>query len=618
MEAPDKQKKLINWKTSIYKNYTLFFFAATLFILLFKNLILQSYTYGNRFEIDILGGIKSIHFFFFLQLAIFALVLSIGFIFKKKGSLIYFFSINIFVTILCFIDTCYARFFYGVPSIYYLFMPLRTGTGTSFNLWNYFAWGDIFYLIDIPFFIYLLVFGIRNKLYREIKIKKAIVQAAGFLFVIMMTVPLVFNSNMYSNRSTLYQSRIYGNLAYHIIDIFSMFNFENKILLDDEQVDEINEYYSINDENLENNEYYAVFEGKNVIIIQMESIENFVIGNEIDGQEITPNINNMLNNSYYFSNLHEQVKEGNSSDCDLMIMTGLLPVDKGVSFTHYGDNNYNSLAKNFKSQGYNTFYVNGCEESTWNYKGVMTSTMGFDGHEYYVDTYNTDQYINGYIDDYVTLDYIYNKAKALDTKGNYYIHGVLASSHMEFNIPEDKHELILDEETLGIMANYLHAAHYVDKQIGIFVEKLKNDNLLDDTILVIMGDHGGIHKYFPEVDELAEEYEEYEFMGTSQDYTVPTFIYNPSIEGKEFIVNGGQIDINPSLYYAFGFDKSTYINHSIGRNLFNTNRDYYVNTFGEIIYDPETANITIEERDILKKAFYISDLIQRSRYFNKK
>lgn len=616
MEAPKDKKKLVNWKTNIFKNYTLFFFCVTLFILVFKNIILQSFTYGNRFELNLIGGIKSIHFFLLLQIAIFALVLSIGFLFKKKGALIYFFSINIFVTILCFIDTCYARFFYGVPSIYYLFMPLRMASGTSFNLWNYFAWGDIFYLIDIPICIYLLVFGIKNKLGREVKIRKHITSAALFLLAIMLTVPLVFKSDMYRDRSTLYQSRIYGNLAYHVIDIFSMFNFENRIMLDHEQKDEIIEYYSVNDEGLTNNEYFGVFEDKNIIIIQMESIEGFVLNNYIDGQEITPNLNKLLDNSYYFSNLHEQVKEGNSSDCDLMIMSGLLPVDKGVTFTHYGDNNFNSLAKNFKKKGYNTFYVNGCEESTWNYKGVMTSTMGFDDHEYYVDVFNKGDRINGYITDEITLDYVYNKAKALDSKGNYYIHSVLASSHMEFNIPEELHELVLDENELDVMANYLHAVHYVDQQIGIFVNKLKRANLLDNTVLVIMGDHGGIHKYFPEVDDLTKENPEYNFMGTSKDYTVPTIIYNPSIEAKEFTVNGGQIDINPSLYYAFGFDKNVYINTSIGRNLFNTKRDYYVNTFGEIIYDPKTSNITIEERDILKKAFYISNLITRSRYFN--
>lgn len=52
----------------------------------------------------------------------------------------------------------------------------------------------------------------------------------------------------------------------------------------------------------------------------MESLQNFVIGLEVNGQEITPNINSFLRDSgtVYFSNCYQQVGSGNTADAELL------------------------------------------------------------------------------------------------------------------------------------------------------------------------------------------------------------------------------------------------------------------------------------------------------------
>ena len=89
---------------------------------------------------------------------------------------------------------------------------------------------------------------------------------------------------------------------------------------------DINELFEVKKENLPNNEYFARSKGKNLIYIQVESLENFVIGQKINGKEITPNLNKLVQSSLYFPNTFEQVNEGTSSDADLMVNTSMLPL----------------------------------------------------------------------------------------------------------------------------------------------------------------------------------------------------------------------------------------------------------------------------------------------------
>ncbi len=94
--------------------------------------------------------------------------------------------------------------------------------------------------------------------------------------------------------------------------------------------------------------------GKNLIYIQVESLENFVIGKTVNGKEITPNLNKLVQKSLYFPNTFEQVNEGTSSDADLMVNTSMLPLRQGSTFFRYPNTNYNSLPNLLEGEGYAT------------------------------------------------------------------------------------------------------------------------------------------------------------------------------------------------------------------------------------------------------------------------
>ena len=70
--------------------------------------------------------------------------------------------------------------------------------------------------------------------------------------------------------------------------------------------------------------YFGADKGKNVIIIQMESFQNFLIGLKLDGQEITPNMNKLAGENFYYDNFYTMVGSGTTADAEYVVNTSLV------------------------------------------------------------------------------------------------------------------------------------------------------------------------------------------------------------------------------------------------------------------------------------------------------
>ncbi|NMR95768.1 LTA synthase family protein, partial [Vibrio parahaemolyticus] len=73
------------------------------------------------------------------------------------------------------------------------------------------------------------------------------------------------------------------------------------------------------------NEYTGIGAGKNLIVIQVEALQNFVLFEEINGFEITPNLNKLVKDSgtLYYDNFFQLVGKGNTSDAEVAILNSL-------------------------------------------------------------------------------------------------------------------------------------------------------------------------------------------------------------------------------------------------------------------------------------------------------
>ena len=599
-------------KMFLKKNYSIIFVSLIALLILIKNALLVGFMHhSDHFGYHPFYGEGFIGLKLILELFFLAFIFSISLFFKKKGRYIYIFTMYMVIMILNVVDMVYCRCFQGAPGIFWIFMNRdRSTEGNSYFMDPsiYATWLDIIFFIDIPFILFMLIFGFKKDLFTYHKLNSALFTTMSFIFLVCFS--CINPNKTVASSNTEHKVASYTSLGYHIIDFKDSIEIGNKYKINDSLLNDFNEYQNLlkNDENsaTDNLNAKGVLKDTNLIFIQMEAVESFCIGTTINGKEITPNINKLLNNAYRFD-LYDQIKNGSSSDCDLMMMTSQFPMTKAINFNYFPKSEYHSLAEELKLEGYNTLYINGANHSEWGYKDVETTTMGFDRDIYDIPG---EKKIVGYIADECLLDLAYSEIMNLNAKENkYYTHLVLCSSH--FPYPKDENNIYeLGLKGMGNVGNYIELVHYVDKCVGEFLDKLDSEGILENTTVVLTGDHGGIHRFMPH--KANKQAKKYAFIGTSDDYKVPYIVYNKNLDKQQITTIGGQVDALPTLAYMYDL-KFNYKDGRIfmGRNLLKTNLNYAYLNNGKL-----KGTLTKEEKKILSKGYEISDKLIRGYYYN--
>ncbi|MDP4182905.1 MAG: LTA synthase family protein [Bacillota bacterium] len=395
-------------------------------------------------------------------------------------------------------------------------------------------------------------------------------------------------------------------IGYHLVDAYNCWENTRPVTLTEKDKKEIRDWFESKKENLPDNKYKAIFKGKNLIVIQVESLENFVINQKINGQEITPNLNRLLKNSIYFSNICEQVNNGMSSDADLMTNTSIYPIRAGSTFFRYPLTQYShSLPKLLRKKGYQTVAYHPDKGSFWNWMPALKSI----GFEKCVDSssYNLSDSIGLGISDASYLKQI--EPMIAKQRQPFFSFVVTLTSHMPFNLPNNLRDLKLDTELdKSYLGGYFQSIHYTDKYLGAFIENLNRDKLLDNTVVVIYGDHEGIHRFYPE--DVKNARPSLKWWLDNQKKTPLIFYQNHYFEEDPDTI-GGEIDILPTICYLLGVDESNYTNSAMGRNLLKTKKSFVVLENKKVV----SANLKENEKNQAIKGLDLADKIIRSNYF---
>jgi len=394
-------------------------------------------------------------------------------------------------------------------------------------------------------------------------------------------------------------------LGYHLFDTYKYREESRPLSLSVDDKQRVEAWFSDKKETLPVNNYSSLFKGKNLIVLQVESLEKFVVGKQVNGQEITPNLNRLLNNSLYFPNFYEQVWNGTSSDAELMANTSVYPVRQGSTFFRFPGNTYNSLPKILESHGYQTLAIHPDKGGYWNWRQALTAI----GFQKTIDEgfFQMDERIGLGLSDGSYLRQLGQVIKA--EKQPFYTFLVTLTSHAPFDLPAQYCGLNLDpvlqKSKLG---GYFQSIHYTDQQIGAFIDKLDKDGVLDNTAIVLYGDHTGVHKFYDDEIKQLKNPEEWWLEGHSQ---IPLIIYSKGMTGEEIKTTGGHIDILPTLAYLMGAESDEYEGTAMGRNLLNTKKDFAVLSNGQLV-----GTFSAEkERKNAQQGVGIADEIIRSNYF---
>lgn len=307
--------------------------------------------------------------------------------------------------------------------------------------------------------------------------------------------------------------------------------------------------------------------GRNLIMVQCESLQHFVIGLRLNGVEVTPNLNRFAGECVYFRNAWNQTAGGLSSDSEFMANTGMFPAPSGAAYTEFDSNDYNSLPWNLRAKGYRTAAFQGTYGPFWN-SLIMHHRLGFE-KDHSRNTFPNGEIIGLGLSDRTIFS---ETLKVLANLENpFYAFVVTLSSHHPFDFEGlDNGALVLPRELKGtLVGNYLLSIHYFDREFGRFVDGLRREKLLDKSLLVVYGDHPAIPA------ECREEMGKLPGMktGSPVDWKrtgrVPLMFRIP---GKERItgtrdIDTGQMDILPTVAGLMGLEIRTVF----GKDLFAEN-----------------------------------------------
>lgn len=627
----DPKKTILFFFSSLKKYYSNnMFFIYYIFVNVTNGLMLRYLTLGSLSSFFAIQP-------FLADLAFVVLIGSISYLFKERGRTVYLFILTFIFTLLCVINSIYYTFYTSFASISLLSTSKFISEVGDAVVDNVIQIKDFFYLI-LPISMIAVYRKLNKAKYflkasRKKKLPEMAVSTSvtGALILILFIITLkpVDLSRFAKQWNREYIVDRFGLYIYHVNDLVKSVEPKITALIGyDEQYQKFTEYF-VEEKEIKKNEYTGIYEGKNIITIHGESIQNFVIGLKINGKEVTPNLNKLANSSLYFNNFYTQVSVGTSSDTEFTLNTSLMPSNTGTAFVSFFNREYITIPKLLSEKNYYNLSFHANSADYWN-RRVMYQNLGYDKF-YAKDSYEIDETIGlGLTDGSFLRQTVPLLKKELEEHKNIYATVILLTNHTPFyDVSEYSEfdvslvETVLENDELvdkvypymtdTKLGRYLQSVHYVDQELGKFFNALEEEGILDDTVLVFYGDHDArlprkeyerLYNYDKEnnktLDKDDENYVPFDSYQYELNRQVPLIIYSKDSKYKgQFDYPMGMIDVSPTLGNMFGF----YNKYALGNDIFDIKENNTVyfpngNWLSSLLY----YNSKKEEQYIIKEA----------------
>ncbi|WP_259343657.1 LTA synthase family protein [Oceanobacillus picturae] len=498
------------------------------------------------------------------------LIMGFSFYFGKKVNKFILFGLLVIGTGILYGDLLYYRFYTDFVTIPILFQFDNVG-GLSASTVELMSPWDIFMFIDL-FIVGWLLFKTKSNLTVSKQRKRRYILVGSTLVVMTICLGLIKSVHLFSESYDREQMvKTLGPLNYHVYDIALGVKAPLQRVVANE-TDAVTSQKYLQQIDSKPTDLFGIAEGKNVVFITLESTQDFVINQKVNGEEVTPFLNDLIKDSFYFNQIYDQTAQGKTSDAEFIVDTGLYPLASGSAFVRRPENTYLSLQHILKQN--NDYYAatfHGNDRTFWN-RDQMYEALGYDTYfskkDYNVTEENS---INYGIKDIPFFNQSVDHLEEIPEP--YYAKFLTLTNHFPFLLEEE--DTLIDEANteVGVVNRYVTTVRYLDKSIETFFEKLKEKGMYEDTVFILVGDHYGISKKYEQgLSELLEE--EANIVNHMNYQQVPLIIHVPGQEGQTIETQGGQIDIRPTLLHLLGIETDDF--YSFGRNLFTRDDDHPV------------------------------------------
>ncbi len=651
-------------KSRLFKNYGIILFFTFLIEILFRVL--------SEIEVFDYSLIR-----IFIGLNILSIILSYLFSWVSVR------VAKVFTLLVVLVTSIYGFFQMGFNNFIGVYASLNTssqlGAVTAYIKDFFASFLGRFYLIFIPFLVLLIgmIFIKSNKVlpnkrfrlkehnkYGEIlKCTSLAVVLVGLSFFYKLTLKLDFMQNeiqTVSNKELFNYPSVpslvinqFGFLGYGFLDILSLnkeapsntfvyqsANGNKKVTreVDNTLLDKVlSEDTSEINKNIANylksvgvsdyNDHTGLLKGKNVIIIMMESVNEIIIN-----KELYPNFYKLYSEGISFTNNYSPRNSCATGNNEFSGMTGLYTIQNNCTANIYRNNTYfTSIFNLFKNAGYRTSSMHNYTENYY-YRSIIHRNLG--SEKYYgvqdlgIDYYN--EYKNWSSDEdfmNVAADIILSS----DSDVPFMTWLTTVSSHQPYKVSS-----IEGDKYLGITENtgypedlrrYMSKLKTLDNSLGILLDKLKSADVLDDTVIVLYGDH---YPYGLKNDTISNV-----LTYNLEDYDVektPMVIYNSKIKHESISKYSSYINLTPTLANLFDLDYDP--RYYMGTDVFSddyldlvvfadgswkNSKAYYDASASKIKYYGSDEYTSLEIQDInniVQARMQISAAIIQNNYYN--
>lgn len=508
-----------------------------------------------------------------------------------------------------------------------------------------------YYLIFLPVFILLVYYIFFNKKiinkfnvnmnknnYKSLNIKKIIKNILMYLNVLIMfsvlyasTLYLPFMQNKLqtvSNKDLFIVPSVpsisvkqFGSIGFGILDIknylfpaevITNYNIENSSknnknidysrkfddtkwnnLINEEtnkNLNTLNNYF-INNDISDINQYTGMFKDKNLIVIMLESVNDVIIN-----KEDYPNFYKMYNGGWHWENNYSPRNSCSTGNNEMSAMISLYSIYNTCTANEYKNNTYfNSIFNLFNKNDYYTFSAHNYTEHYYE-RSTIHKNMGSNiyygvedlGIEY------SNQYKN-WSSDEDFMEEVLKLINDIDNNTKFMSWLTTVSSHQPYYYSSkegDKYlELYKDLDIRTDLKRYKSKLKILDNALGILLNGLEERGILDDTVIVMFGDH---YPYGLATDTLNSVLE----YDTNIDYEaerVPFVIYNSELESKTFNEYTSYINILPTVANLFDLDFDP--RHYVGSDILSKEYESMV-VFADGSWKNEIAYYNASKSDI--------------------
>lgn len=311
--------------------------------------------------------------------------------------------------------------------------------------------------------------------------------------------------------------------------------------------------------------HFGALKGANLILIQVESLQNFVVNLSVSGQEVTPFLNRLTKQALYFSWIFDQTNQGRSSDGEFIALNSQHALGEGAVAFRAARNHFLALPKILQREGYCTLSAHPFERGFWN-RAVLHPRYGFE-QSFFKRELGPGEIIGWGLADGAFFGKMLPILQR--TPQPFFAFLITLGLHHPFDaFPAGRKTLTLPDLGDPALANYLQAMRYFDQSLEGFFRGLANSGLLSNTVVALYGDHeSGIPLHHPLANLLG--------IGSSPGRLiwlrrVPFFVVTPRADlVGEVPELGGHADIAPTLLYLLGIPRPSVFVGSVllpGRN----------------------------------------------------